>query len=210
MKKPESKPEEAIPFRLEQAKKNSRRLRENPLVENDPVRAEQLRMVADLTLDHTDVLAKEASLILMYLPYRYRPFAEAYTSGMTGEEAAKEAGFANPKEQAKKMLYGTSTIYRELQKAVEYLQQRNQLNFGISNGEKRFMLLKLIRQCSDENRPGYNASAAVRCINELNLMDGSHVPKEVKLSGSVAVSMNYQIDIPIRAESLDNGVTIDG
>ena len=206
-KKKQSK---ASPIQLESAKRQSWRLRENPIVEEDPERAEQLRMIADLTLDHADILTKEASLILMNLPYRYRPFAELYTSGKTGEVAAKEAGFANPKEQASKMLYGNSLLYKELQKAIGYLQQRNQLNFGVSNGEKRFMLLKLIRQCSDADHAGYNASAAVRCINELNLMDGSHVPKEVKLSGSVAVSMNYQIDMPSRTQTIEQGVILDG
>lgn len=134
---------------------------------------------------------------LKALSRKQRKFVEVYAAGDNAGTAAIKAGYSpgGSHVHASRML--NQVNYAHVQHALELLRTRHALDHGMPLAWKRKVLANVAETASDVDGRGYVPSAAVRAVNEMNLMDGTHAPKQHHVTSmSVNVDLNYQIDVP--------------
>ena len=148
-------------------------------------------MSADI--DQLDSLIDAA---LESLTSRQRKFAEIYAAGDNGSSADIKAGYSV--NRAKHTAYRLATNgHPKVHKAIALLRKRHALEHGIPAAWKRKKLQEIADAASDPTQDGYQPGSAVRAVNELNLMDGHHAPKQHQLT-SMNISVEYKLDMPSR------------
>jgi len=140
-------------------------------------------------------ISRAVDRLMRKVPPKRRKFIREYMVDGNGGKAAIRAGYA-----VKSSMSTASLIISDptISIIVRLLEEKHQLQTGISASWKRRRLKDIIEMTvakGDDFQPG----TAVKAINELNLMDGSHKPKLHHVtSESVSVNLNYQIDMPAR------------
>ena len=142
-------------------------------------------------------LDAEISDALKPLSPRQRTFVENFATGGNSTQAALKAGYAERSARIQASRLMTNANYTHVQRAVDLLRERHALEHGLPAAWKRKVLANVAETASDVNGDGYVPSAAVRAVNEMNLMDGSHAPRQSHITmQSVNVDLHYQIDVP--------------
>lgn len=142
-----------------------------------------------------DSLDKQIAKLMKQVIPKRRRFCREFTIDWNATQAAIRAGYSA------RSAYGTANIIMSdsiIQAIVQLFDEKHQLTTGISASWKRRKLKEIVQMTMAEGDT-FQPGTAVKAINELSLMDGSHKPKQHHVtSESVSVQLNYQIDIPVR------------
>ncbi len=125
---------------------------------------------------------------------KQRKFCRFMAEGNTTQEGAVvNAGYA-PKSARTR---GWQLMrYEHIQNAIDVLSLKYEYEHGVSSGRKRALLMDVAETASEPGK-NYQPSASVQAINQLNLMDGSHKPKQLSIAGEVTVkNLAYEFAFP--------------
>jgi len=125
-----------------------------------------------------------AKLMRKVIPKR-RKFCREYAVDWNGTQACIRAGYtARSAHSTANLILSDSYISA----IVQLLDEKHQLTTGISASWKRRKLKEIVQMTMAEGDT-FQPGTAVKAINELSLMDGSHKPKQHHVKKQALLSM---------------------